>query len=463
MHSNILSRFFKPESIAIVGASPKEGKIGRVVLENFIGRFEGRIYPVNRNYDEVLGLRCYRSVEELPEAPDLAIIAIPAPGVPEIVRELGEKGTRAVVIISGGFRETGTTEGEALERKLIEVARTYGIRILGPNCIGVFDNLSGVNTFFVSKMMKPPRGRVAFISQSGAFAIALMDWMAYHGIGVSRAVSHGNKVDIDDVELLEYFGEDDETRVILMYIEGLKEGRGRLFMEVAKRVSQIKPIVVYKAGKTSRGGRAAVSHTAAIVGDYMIYRAAFKQAGIIEVENFDEMMDAVRILLDQPPMYGRRVYVVTDAGGVGVMLTDALTSMGFEVPIAPPDLREKLRKKLPPHWIVDNPIDLTGDADDESYIEVLEILAEREDVDAIVVVALPQIPNLKGTFVDHVVNLKKRLGKPIVCLAIGSDAAIEIAKKLQENGVTVFESPERLARALKILYVYSTARLRRKR
>jgi len=181
-------------------------------------------------------------------------------------------------------------------------------------------------------MRKPPRGYVAFISQSGAFATALMDWMAYHGIGVSRAISYGNKVDVDDIDLLEYLGEDDKTKVILMYIEGIKESRGRLFIETARKVSLKKPIVVYKAGKTSRGGKAAASHTAAMAGDYSVYKAAFKQAGVIEVESFDEMMDVVRIFLDQPLMRGNRVYIVTDAGGVGVMLTDALTSAGFEIP-----------------------------------------------------------------------------------------------------------------------------------
>ena len=455
MPTSELANFFHPRSVAIIGATPKEGKVGRAILENFISKFSGRIYPVNPQYSEVLGLKCYRNVKELPESPDLAVIAIPAPSVPAVLRDLGEKGCKATIIISGGFRETGTPEGAALEDELIKTAREYGIRVIGPNCIGIFDNWSGVDTFFVTKMKRPPRGHVAFISQSGAFASALMDWMAYHGIGVSRAISYGNKIDVDDVDLLEFLGEDDKTKVILMYIEGLKPGRGKLFIETAKRVSLKKPIVVYKAGKTSRGSRAAASHTAAMAGDYTIYRAAFKQAGVLETESFDEMMDVVRIFLDQPPMKGERVYIVTDAGGVGVMLTDALTSAGFEIPLTPQNLREQLRKMLPPHCIVDNPIDLTGDTDDERYISVLELLAHRDDVDAIVVVALPQIPGIKGTFVDYIVKLKKECNKPIVAVTIGSDAAIETAKRLQEGGVTVFESPERLAKALKALRTYS--------
>jgi acetyl coenzyme A synthetase (ADP forming)-like protein len=455
-----LEKLFNPASVAIVGATPKEGKVGRAILENFINRFRGRVYPVNPSYSEVLGLKCYKSISELPETPDLVVIAIPAPGVPAVLREAAARGVSAAIVISGGFRETGTPEGERLERELEEISRTYGIRIVGPNCIGIYDNWSGVDTYFVSKMKRPPRGYVGFISQSGAFAAALMDWMAYHNLGVSRAISYGNKVDVDDVDLLDYLGEDDKTRVILIYIEGLKPGRGRKFIEVAKKVVKKKPILVYKAGKTSRGGLAAASHTAAMAGEYGVYRAAFKQAGVIEVESFDEMMDAVRIFLHQPSMRGNRVYILTDAGGIGVMLTDALTSVGLEVPRTPSDLKEELKRILPPHCIVENPIDLTGDTDDERYIRVLDVLVEKPYVDAIVVVALPQVPGIKGTFVDHVVKLKSEYEKTIVALTIGSEASLEVARRLEENSVTVFESPERLAKALKALYTYSMTKSR---
>jgi len=457
-----LKSFFEPESVAIIGATPKEGKVGRVILENFVKRFKGRVYPVNPGYDEILGLKCYRSIRDLPEAPDLAVIAIPAPSVPGALRDLGEKGGKAAIIISGGFRETGTPEGERLEREVKEIALKYGIRVIGPNCIGVFDNWSGVDTFFLpeEKMRRPPRGYVAFISQSGAFASALMDWMAYNGIGVSRAVSYGNKIDVDDVDLLEYFANDDETKVILVYLEGLKDGRGRAFLEAARRVSRVKPILIFKAGKTSRGSLAAASHTAALAGDYSLYKSAFKQAGIIEVESFDEMMDAVRVFLDQPLMKGNRVYVVTDAGGVGVMLTDALTMQGFELPRTPQDLKEELKRVLPPYCIVENPIDLTGDTDDERYIRVLEKVLPRDDVDAVVVVALPQVPGIKGTLAKYLVEAKNKYGKPIIAISIGGEEAVKMARELQAGGVTVFESPERAAKALKALYTYSRIKLK---
>ncbi len=456
----LLEKFFHPRSVAIVGATPKEGKVGKVLLENFIKRFKGKIYPVNPKYDEIMGLKCYKSIKEIPDEIDLVVIAIPAPAVPNVLRECGEKGVKAVIIISGGFRETGTEEGAKLEDEVIEIAKPYGIRIIGPNCIGIFDNWSGVDTYFLpdEKMKRPPRGYISFISQSGAFASALLDWMAYHGIGVSRAISYGNKVDVDDIDLIEYLGDDDKTKVIIMYLEGLKPGRGRLFIEKAREVSRKKPIVIYKAGKTARGGLAAASHTAALAGDYQLYQAAIRQAGLIEAFSFDDIMDISKVLLTQPLMKGRRVYVITDAGGVGVMLTDALSSEGFELPRTPEDLKNELREILPPHCIVENPIDLTGDTDDERYIKVLEKVLPRKDVDAVVVVALPQVPGIKGTLFEYLVEAKNKYNKPLLVVIIGGPEAEKFKNILEDKGIPVFESPERAAKALAALYRYSLVR-----
>ncbi len=461
MPSTGLDKFFNPRSVAIIGATPKEGKVGRVILENFMKRFKGRIYPVNPKYDEILGLKCYKNVKEIEDEVDLAVIAVPAPIVPQVMRDLAEEKVKAVIIISGGFRETGTEEGKKLEEEVKKIASENNIRVIGPNCLGIYDNWSGVDTFFLpdEKMKRPPRGRISFISQSGAFASALLDWMALHNIGISRAVSYGNKIDVDDIDLLEYFAKDDKTGLIIMYLEGLKPGRGRKFIEIARKVSLKKPIVIYKAGKTSRGGVAAASHTAALAGNYEIYKAAIKQAGLIEALSFDEIMDLSKILLTQPLMKGNNVYIVTDAGGVGVMLTDALTMQGFNIPRTPSDLREKLREILPPHCIVENPIDLTGDTDDERYIRVLELLLPREDVHAVVVVALPQVPGIKGKIIDYLVDAKK-YGKPIITIMIGSEEAEKFKSKLEDNGIPAFESPERAAVALRALYEYSMFRMK---
>ncbi len=455
----MIEKFFNPNSVAIVGASPKPGKVGNVILANFKKRFKGRIYPVNPKHEEIMGLRCYPSIKDLPETPDLVIIAIPAPKVPQVLRDAGEKGVKATIIITGGFRETGTEEGKRLEEEILKISREYGIRILGPNCLGIYDNWSGVDTFFLpdEKMMRPPKGKISFISQSGAFASALLDWMAYRNIGISRAISYGNKIDVDDVDLLDFLANDDKTGLIIMYLEGLKPGRGRLFIEKAREVVQKKPIVIYKAGKTSRGSTAAASHTAALAGNYAIYKAAIKQAGLIEAMSFDEIMDLSKILLTQPLMKGRKVYVVTDAGGVGVMLTDALTTEGFVLPRSPADLKEELRKVLPPHCIVENPIDLTGDTDDDRYKVVLDILLPRDDVDAVVVGALPQVPGITSKLADYLAEARK-YGKPIIAISIGSKEAEKFKDLLEDKGIPVFESPERAARALRALYLYSKIR-----
>ncbi len=456
-----LNAFFNPTSVAIIGVTPKEGKVGKVLLENFIKRFKGKIFPVNPKYSEIMGLKCYSTVKEIPEDIDLAVIAVPAPIVPKVLEECGEKKIKAAIIISGGFRETGTKEGALLEEKIVEIAKKYGIRILGPNCLGIYDNWSGVDTFFLpdEKMRRPPKGGISFISQSGAFASALLDWMAYNNIGISRAISYGNKVDVDDVDLIEYLGSDDKTKLIVIYIEGLKPGRGREFIKKVREVSRKKPVIVYKAGKTSRGGIAAASHTAALAGNYEIYSAAFKQAGIVEALSFDEIYDFAKILLTQPLMKGNRVFVITDAGGVGVMLTDALTKEGFELPLTPSDLKEELRKILPPHCIVENPIDLTGDADDERYRVVLEKVLPKPYVDAVIVVALPQIPGMTEKIIDYIADAK-RYGKPIIVINIGSETAVKFKVELEARGIPVYESPERAARALKALYIYSQSRLR---
>ncbi len=455
----MIEKFFNPNSVAIVGASPKPGKVGNVILANFKKRFKGRIYPVNPKHEEIMGLKCYPSIKDLPETPDLVVIAIPAPKVPQVLRDAGEKGVKATIIISGGFRETGTEEGKRLEEEIVKISRKYGIRILGPNCLGIYDNWSGVDTFFLpdEKMMRPPKGKISFISQSGAFASALLDWMAYRNIGISRAISYGNKIDVDDVDLLDFLANDDKTGLIIMYLEGLKPGRGRLFIEKAREVVRKKPIVIYKAGKTSRGSTAAASHTAALAGNYSIYKAAIKQAGLIEAMSFDEIMDLSKILLTQPLMKGRKVYVVTDAGGVGVMLTDALTTEGFILPRSPADLKEELRKVLPPHCIVENPIDLTGDTDDDRYKVVLDILLPRDDVDAVVVGALPQVPGITSRLADYLAEARK-YGKPIIAISIGSKEAEKFKDLLEDKGIPVFESPERAARALRALYLYSKIR-----
>lgn len=450
-----LDFFFKPRSVAVVGATPKPGKLGRYITENLY-RYPRPVYPVNPSYREVLGRRCYQSLRDVPETVDLAVVTVPAPHVPKIVREAVDTGVKGLVIVSGGFSEVGG-EGARYEEEIREIIRGTGVRVLGPNCIGTYNSHVGLDMYFLpeERMKKPKPGVISIISQSGAYAATMMDYAADRGIGISKVVSHGNKVDVDDAELLEYFGEDEETRAIIIYLEGFKEGRGREFLEVARKVSRKKPIVVLKGGRSESGKRAVLSHTASLAGEYRVYRAAFKQCGIIEVEDFEEMFDAAYTLTLQPPMRGSRVAVVTNAGGFGVLCVDALSELGFELPKLPPSRAKELRENagLPPYVTLDNPVDLTANGGDEWYAKCMDYLLSLDEFDGLLVVAQVQAP-----IVTREVSLKikkaLRHGKPIVFMMIGSEFTREIARTIENIGIPVIPSPKRAAKALKALLEY---------
>jgi len=276
------------KSVAIIGASNKEGKVGNIILKNFIKRFKGKIFPVNPKYKEIFGLKCYPTVLDISEDIDLAVIAIPAELVPEVVKQCSEKGVKYCIIVSAGFSEIGRKD---LEKKILKYKGN--MKIIGPNGMGIYDPYSGIDTFFVdeSRVPRPPKGKIAILSQSGAIALALMEWLALHDIGVSIIVSYGNKIDMDDVDFLKLFKEDENTKIIFMYLEGLKEGRGREFIKIAKELYEKgKRIVVLKSGKSRRGKVAISSHTASMAGEYEIYKFAFKQAKIIEAKNTEDLL-----------------------------------------------------------------------------------------------------------------------------------------------------------------------------
>ncbi|RLG47217.1 MAG: CoA-binding protein, partial [Thermoproteota archaeon] len=337
----LLDKFFYPDSIAVIGASRKPGKVGheilRILKENKDkGIFRGELYAVNPDAREILGVTTYPSISQLPSAPDLAVIAIPAKFVPGAVDELGKLGTKNVVVVSGGFAEIGG-EGVALQEQLVEVAKKHGIRLVGPNCIGILCPETGVDTMFLpyekeiggkvfESLPRPKPGSISLITQSGAFGVACLDYMAGEKLGLAKFVSYGNRADVDEAELIDYLASDYKTRVILVYIESL--GRGKEFIEAARRAILSKPIVVLKAARTKAGTRAAVSHTAAMAGRDDVYDAAFRQAGIIRVNNVEELFDVAKALSMQPPAKGKRIAVLTDGGGAGVMAVDELESRG---------------------------------------------------------------------------------------------------------------------------------------
>ena len=278
---------FDIKSVAIVGASNKEGKVGNIILKNFIKRFNGKIYPVNPNYESLYGLKCYKSVLDIKEPIDSVVVAIPAEKVPEIVKESGEKGIKLAVIISAGFSEIGRKD---LEEEILKYSREYGIRILGPNGMGIYDPYTGFDTFFVedTRIKRPKKGKIALLSQSGAISLAAMEWLSSKDIGVSKIISYGNKIDLDEIEILKELKNDENTKAIFIYMEGLKEGKGREFLEIAKELN--KPIIVLKSGKTKRGSIAVSSHTASLAGDYEVYKNLFKQYGIIEAKDMNDFM-----------------------------------------------------------------------------------------------------------------------------------------------------------------------------
>lgn len=451
-----LDPFFKPRGIAVIGASARPGSVGYVIVEQLKKRFKGAIYPVNPRYTEILGLKCYPTVEEVPDPVDLAVIAVRAEIVPQVMESVGKRGIRAAIIVSGGFAEIGP-EGEERQRKVVEIAQRYGIRVIGPNCIGVLDNSSGVDTFFLpeDRLRRPVKGCISIVSQSGALLAMWIDWMAMKGMGLAKAVSYGNKVDVDDVDLIEYLAEDPDTKVILLYIEGLKPGRGRAFIDaVRKAIARGKPVVALKGGKTERGVRAAASHTAAIASGYEIYQAMFRQAGVIEAETMEELFDIAKALTMMPPARGRRLLIVTNAGGEGVLATDYATRYGLEVPILPKELREELRKVMPQHVIVDNPIDLTGDTDDERYRIALEAVLSRDVVDMAMVIAPPHPPAMTERVVEYIAEVYREFKLPILVVVTGGYIAEKYMRKFESVGLPTYPTPERAARAAAALAVF---------
>ncbi len=455
-----LDKFFYPRSIAVVGASPTH-PLNRAIFTNFLkSGYTGKLYPVNPKYDEfeVEGKRfkVYKTVLDIPDEVDLVIISVRAKFVPDIVRQCGEKGVPAVTIISGGFKEIGEVGAER-ERQVKELAKKYGIRIVGPNCVGILDTRSGVDMFFLppERMARPKPGGVAFITQSGAFAGAISDAAAMAGIGLEKVISYGNKCDVNDADLLYYLKDDDNIKVIAIYLEGLEPGEGPGFMEALRETAMVKPVVIVKAGKTKRGTAAVSSHTGSLAGSYQIYKTAIRQAGGIEVRDFEEMFDTIKYLLGQPLPKGNRLLIVTNGGGFGVMSTDAAEMENFDVPELSDELQAKMREvgSFPETVSTHNPIDVIGDTDAMRYKVVLDTVLPSDEVDAVLVNLLMQVPNLGEEVVDYVVEAKK-YGKPIIVAYIPGVYANEVVKRLEPHGIPIYQTPERAIRALRNAYDY---------
>ncbi|HVP92363.1 MAG TPA: bifunctional acetate--CoA ligase family protein/GNAT family N-acetyltransferase [Acidobacteriota bacterium] len=436
-----LDKIFNPESVAIIGASDEEGTVGYALMKNFkeLG-FEGKIYPVNIRKSEILGIKAYPNIEYITESIDLAVIATPAKTVPDIVEQCGKAGIKGIVIISAGFKEIGA-EGKALEDRILEIKRKYDLRIIGPNCLGVIRPSIKLNATFISRM--PKAGNIAFISQSGALGSAILDLAIHENIGFSNFVSIGSMIDVDFGDLIDYFGTDPKTRSILMYIEGLTDARK--FMSAARHFARTKPIIVVKAGKYSESAKAAASHTGSLTGEDMIYDAAFKRAGIVRVDEIEDLFNAAEVLGLQPLPKGPNLAIITNAGGPGVMATDALIARGGKLAKLSQKTIETLNSLLPHYWSRGNPIDILGDAKADRYRAVVEACLNDENVDGILIIYTAQAVAEPVEIARSIVELTKSRvyqNKTILTSFMGFGAVEEANSIFNQNSIPTCSTPE---------------------
>ncbi|MEM2610573.1 MAG: acetate--CoA ligase [Candidatus Bathyarchaeia archaeon] len=447
----MLEAFFNPKSIAVIGASREPLKVGHRIFRNLVeSGFGGRLYPINPNADEILGFKCYGSVRDVPDEIDLAVIVVPARVVPLVVEDCGLKGVKGIIVISAGFGETGK-EGAHLEREVVSICRKYGMRMQGPNCLGIINVQNRVNASFAPSMPLP--GNIAFVSQSGAIGSAILNWAIRNEIGFTKFISLGNEADLNAADFLEALGEDEETRVIGLYIEGVKDGER--FIEVAGKVTRRKPIVAIKAGTTDAGIRAVSSHTGSLAGSDAAFSAAFKKAGIIRVNTLEDLFNLVLAFGSQPIPKGRRVLIVTNGGGPGILAADACEKMGLEIASLEYEIREELRRLMPPHSSLSNPIDVLGDADEGRYRAALEAGLKSSNVDGIIVILTPQAVTPYDRIAEAVSEIGRLSDKPIIASFMGLEDNSAAIKTLKKGRIPNYPFPESAVYALKSMYEYS--------
>ena len=442
-----LDSFFRPNSVAVIGASSNPTKLGHAVLKNLVeGGYEknGQVYPINQRADEILGLKVYSSVKEVPGTIDLAVIVIPYPYVPSILRECGEKGISAAIVISAGFREAGQ-EGLERELELIEIAEQYGLRLIGPNCLGVIDTNTPINASFASGT--PPNGPMAFMSQSGALGTAVLDIALAGRLGLSKFVSLGNKADVDEIDLLNAWQDDPNTNVIMIYTEGMTNGQK--FIKVAREVTRHKPVVAIKSGVTQSGSRAVSSHTGSLAGSEQAYQAAFRQAGVLHVNSMEELFDVSAAIGYQPALQGDRIAIITNAGGPGILATDALERAGLTMARFEGQTIQALVQYLPDAASAANPVDVLGDARSDRYKFVFEIIINDPNVDGILVLLTPQAMTEIDETATAVGELSKNTEKPILACFMGEKQVKSGIDILTTYNVPNYSFPERAARALR--------------
>lgn len=438
-----------PRSIAVIGASTQPGKVGHDILNNLVTEeFKGKVYPVNPKADSILGLKAYPTVKDIPGEIDLAIIVIPAAAVPQALRECGEKKIGNVVVVSAGFKETHSDEGAALENELKEIAREHGIRLVGPNCLGILRPSRKMNASFAKGI--PPVGNVTLVSQSGATAVGIMDMAPALGLGFASVFSIGNKTAMNESDFLELCADDPETRVIGLYLESIEDGRR--FLETAARVVPTKRIVLLKSGVSEHGKKAASSHTGALAASDAAIDALCAQSGIARARSMEEFLDLLCVFSQCPPLLSDSVAVVTNAGGPGILATDACERHGLSLPGLSPRIAEKLKPALPATASIQNPIDLIGDAKTDRYEAAMLACRDDDRIDGAVVILTPQIMTPGEDIADAVIRVMKPAPlMPVVACFIGGSLVERARAKLRAHGIPTFDTPERAIRALAAL------------
>lgn len=450
-----LDKIFAATSVAVIGASPTEASVGSTVLKNLVGgSFGGNVYPVNPKHEQIGGKPCFATVSEIPDVVDLAVICTPAKTVPEIVRQCGEAGILGIVILSAGFREASPA-GEKLEAEIQDIAKQFsGLRIVGPNCLGIMSPHHSLNASFASD--SPLAGQVAFISQSGALCTAVLDWAIAEQIGFSHFVSIGNMLDVGLADLIDYFANDGVTKSIVLYVESINEARQ--FVSAARAFTRTKPIIAYKAGRFTESAQAAASHTGAMAGVDSVYEAAFARSGIVRVFEVDDLFDCAELLARQRTPVGSRLAIITNAGGPGVMATDALLDRDGRLAQLSDDTIAKLDQHLPTAWSRGNPVDVLGDAQPARFASSVVTVLADEGVDGVLVVLSPQAMTNPTAAAKAVSEAAKKSRKPLLAAWMGGKKVQEGIQVLNEAGIPTYPTPEKGVRAFMHLVAYARNR-----
>ncbi|HQI27930.1 MAG TPA: CoA-binding protein, partial [Sedimentisphaerales bacterium] len=454
-----LQTFFNPKSVAIVGASRQKGKVGYEILANLVaGGYAGKIYPINPKAEEIDGLKVYPDLASIGETPDLVIVIVPAQYVAGVLEECSKVRVKSVIIITAGFKEVGP-EGKKLEEEIIQIARRSGIRFIGPNCLGLISPSHKLNASFGGDLPVP--GGIAYISQSGALLAAILDTANANGIGFSSLVSIGNKADVDELDLIETFGAQRETKVIAGYLENIKDGNA--FVREAELISQKKPILLMKSGSTAAGAKAASSHTGSLAGGDVAYESAFRRAGVIRCESIKEQFDFAQAFANQPLPKGPKVAVITNAGGPGIMAADAIEQKGLTFAKLTDETKKKLAEKLPAAANVHNPVDVLGDALADRYEYAIDVTLDDPNVDAAVVLLTPQAMTQSKETAEALVRISKKKGKPVLACFLGAAKVQPGIEVLRKGGVPQYDSPESAVATLYVMSEYVRWKARPKR